>query len=125
MSKPFRNVPEYIAAICIIIAGLLAMTWIVQGQEFFLYRFFEPKMEQARREAFEQSKAYNDGTQQDLRRMQGEYIRATPIQQDALASVILHQMAGYDESKLSPDLRDFFNQLKNKATQPTTTETIR
>lgn len=131
MSKPsyadntYRNLPEYIAAVCIILAALLAMTWVAQGQEFFLYRFFAPKMEQARRETFEQSKAYNDGAQQDLRRMQLEYIKATPVQQDALAAVILHQMAGYDESKLAPDLRDFINQIKAKSIQPTMTETIR
>jgi hypothetical protein len=110
----------YAIAIFTTLGVILALTWILQGQDFFLYKFFAPRYEAARRETFEESKSYNDGMQQDLRRMQGEYIKATPAQQEALASVIIHQFAAYDERKLSPDLRTFLDSLKSH-----TTETIR
>lgn len=90
----------------------LGLSWLAQGNESFLFRVFAPRMEQARRETFEQSKAYNEGMAQELRRMQGEYVRATPDQKSALASVIRHQTAGYDESKFSPDLQAFLNEIR-------------
>jgi hypothetical protein len=47
--------------------GILGLTWVFQGNDFFLTRFFAPKYEQVRRETFENSKAYRDGMVQELR----------------------------------------------------------
>lgn len=69
------------------LAGIIGLTWIVQGSDFFLYKTFAPKMEQARRETFEQSKAYRQGAVQELQNMQFEYVKASPDQKAALASV--------------------------------------
>ena len=103
---------KYVAATILGIALILGLAWLVQGNDFFLYKTFAPKYEQVRRETFEQSKAYNEGMLQQLRQDQMEYIKATSDQKKALASVILHQYAGYDETKLPQDLRDFLNSLK-------------
>lgn len=96
------------------IVALLALTWIVQGNEFFLTKVFAPKYEEVRRETFEQSKAYNQGMIQELQNMQFEYAKATPEQQKALASVILHRAADYDSSKLPTDLREFIDHLRQE-----------
>jgi hypothetical protein len=92
----------------------IALALILVFLSFFVFRFFSPRMEQVRRDTFEESKAYNEGMAQELRRMQLEYMRATPEQQEALASVILHQMAGYDSSKLPHDMQCFLNDLKKQ-----------
>ena len=92
--------------------------WIAQGNDFFLLKVFAPKYEQVRRDTFEQSKAYNEGRAQELRRMQGEYIKATPEQRVALASVIAHQFADANEATLPPDVMEFLHamrQVSNKA----------
>lgn len=94
------------------IGALLCVVWAVQGNQFFLYKVFAPAEEQVRREVFEQSKAYNQGMSQEIGAMQFEYIKATPSQQDALASVILHRVADYDLSRFPADLRQFVEQLK-------------
>lgn len=97
------------------LAGLLGLTWAVQGNEFFLYKTFAPKMEQARRETFEQSKAYTQGQIQELQNMQFEYVKANSEQKAALASIILHRAADFDENRLPPDLKSFISGLRTQA----------
>lgn len=97
----------FMAIICI-----LAISWLVVGNDFFLYRFFAPRQEAVRREVFEQSKAYNQGMVQELQNMQFEYIRAGTEHKKALASIILHRSADYDINKMPYDLRTFVEQLK-------------
>lgn len=91
---------------------LFAVMWLVQGNEFFMMKFFAPKMEQVRRETFEQSKAYNQGMIQELRNAQQNYIMANANEKAALRSVILHQFADYDKNKLPSDLYEFMNSLQ-------------
>lgn len=91
---------------------LLGIAWIVQGSNFFAYKYFAPKEEQVRRETFEQSKSYNQGMVQELQNMAFEYVKAEPAQKDALASIILHRVADYDVEKLPADLRDFISKLR-------------
>ena len=98
------------------IALLLGLTWVIQGNDFFLYQAFAPKYEGVRRQTFEQSKAYNQGMVQELQNMQFEYVKATPEQQKALASVILHRAADYDTTKLPADLRQFIDDLRAERT---------
>jgi hypothetical protein len=100
------------------VLAILALTWVFQGNSFFLYKYFAPKQEQVRREVFEQSKAYNQGMVQELQNMQFEYVKAAPEQKAALASIILHRAADYDDNQLPSDLRIFINELRNKRTTP-------
>jgi len=93
------------------------LAWFIEGNDFFMYKYFAPKKEQVRRETFEQSKAYNQGMIQELQNMQFEYIQADSIHKELLSSTILHRAADYDMDKLktaSPDLYDFIQKLKNK-----------
>ncbi len=96
------------------LVGALAFTWIAMGNGFFLYKVFAPKQEAVRRQVFEQSKAYNEGMIEELQNMQMEYIKATPDQKDALASIILHRAAAFDLDNCPPDLRDFIENLKKE-----------
>ena len=96
------------------IVAILGVTWVAQGNDFFVYKVFAPKYEQTRREVFEQTKSYNQGMIQELQNMQFEYVKATPEQQDGLASVILHRAADYDADKLPADLRQFIEKLRNE-----------
>lgn len=48
--------------------GLFAIIWIIQCSVFFLYKVFASKYEKVGRETFEQSKAYQHGTNQELQK---------------------------------------------------------
>ena len=63
--------------------------------------------------AFHESQAYNDGMAKDLGNFQMEYTRTDDAgKRAALRAVILDRFAGYDETRLSPNLRNFLETLK-------------
>lgn len=93
---------------------MVALPWLVMGNEFFLYKYFAPKREGVRREVFEQSRAFNQGMIQELQNMQFEYIQANEESKQALASIILHRAADYPADKLPADLRAFIEDLKQE-----------
>ncbi len=102
-----------------VIGGLilfLGLIWLIQGNDFFMYKYFAPKYEQVRRETFEQTKSYNQGMIQELQNMQFKYVDSDSTGKEALASIILHRAADYDETKLPADLRDFIQKLRNERT---------
>lgn len=101
--------------ICVLlgIIFVLGITWVAQGNDFFLYKVFAPRYEQVRRETFEQSKSYNQGMIQELENMEFEYVKADNEHKDALRSIILHRAADYDVNKMPVDLRNFIQSLKN------------
>lgn len=103
---------ETIAGVVAVIVVLLGTTWLIQGNDFFLTKTFAPKYEAVRRETFEQSKAYRQGAVQELQNMQFQYVQANKEHKAALADLILHRAADYDESMLPPDLRSFVAQLR-------------
>jgi hypothetical protein len=101
-----------------VLLGILGLTWVFTGNDFFLYKVFAPREEAVRRETFEQSKAYNEGMAQEIRSAQLDYARAKTLQEkQAIASYILHQEAGYESAKLPADLQDFMSSMRDVVTQ--------
>lgn len=97
-----------------LLVGIIGLAWIIQGNDWFMYRVFAPRYEAVRRETFEQSKAYRQGMEQELQNMQFEYIKADAKHKAALASIILHRAADYDEALMSSDLRRFISELRTE-----------
>ncbi len=106
---------RYVAAVIGVLVLMLLFTWLVQGNDWFMYKVFAPKYEQVRRETFEQSKAYNTGMIQELQNMQFKYeSEKDPKAKAALASIILHRSADYPMEKMPTDLQSFIEKLKNE-----------
>lgn len=98
---------------------VLALTWIIQGNEFFMYKFFAPKQEAVRRDVFEQSKAYNQGMIQDVEGFMVAYNKTTDKDAKiALADVILHRVADYGDEKLPTHLQQFIERLRQEKNNP-------
>lgn len=100
----------------LIVAGLIALfglTWIVQGNSFFMYQVFAPKYESVRRNTFEQSRAFNEGMAQELQRMWLDYNHATNAdEKSAIRSLVVHRVAGYDIDNIeNTQLRGFVRQM--------------
>ena len=124
MEDEFRVRPGKIVAwFLFAIVVILGLTWLVQGNEFFLYKFWAPKQEAVRREVFENTKSYNQGMIQELQNMQFQYVQADAAHKAALASIILHQSADYnlDDPRVPSSLRQFIEGLKQARTSPFTT----
>jgi hypothetical protein len=98
----------------------MALGWLVQGNDFFMYKFWAPKQEAVRRQVFEQTRSFNAGMVQELQNMQFEYVKTTDKEaKAALASIILHRASGYnmDDPIVPADLRAFVAQLKREQTE--------
>ena len=100
-----------LTVLAVLVLGL-GLTWIAQGNDFFLFKVFAPKYANVQREVFENTHSYNAGMRQELQNMQFEYEQADAAHKDALGSIILHRVADYDETKLPPDLRAFVDKLR-------------
>ncbi len=93
------------------IIALLAIGWMVAGNELAMRKVFAPAHEQVRRETFEQSKAYRDGVIQEVRSMQFEYLKADESRRPGMANVIRHKLAGFPPEALPVDLQQFVVEL--------------
>lgn len=104
---------KVLAAGLAILIAIVGIAWVLQGNQFFLYRYFAPKTEGVRREVFEQSKAYKQGMIQELQNMQFEYVKADDAHKKSLAAIILHRAADFDDGELPADLRSFIDGLRS------------
>ena len=97
-----------------VIVGCLLLDWAIQGNDWLVYRVFAPKMEAARRQTFEQSKAFIHGTIQDLEQKMYDYKTSKDeLQKKALAGLIIQNASEISPDQLPADLRSFIDQLKN------------
>ena len=97
------------------LAGLFGLGFLVQGENFALYKFFAPREEQVRHDVFKQSQAYNDGVAQELGQMRLDYARAkTAEEKGAIRGLVMHEVAGYDTSKLPSNLQSFVSKVRSE-----------
>jgi hypothetical protein len=101
------------------ILGIVVLTWIFQGNDFYLYKVFAPRQEAVRRQVFEQSRAFNQGMVQELENMQFKYAEENDEgAKTALADIVIHRASGYnmDDDSVSQSLRSFVQSLKDERT---------
>lgn len=112
--KSQRGVSEFKVNLIIALAALIIFLvggWLLQGNSFFMFKVFAPLYEEARRETFEQSKAFKDGANQNLWALKLEYEKSSPELKPSVAHLIRAQAAGVDRNSLDPELRTFLEQL--------------
>ncbi len=108
---------KYVAAAVAALVLILGLAWVVQGNDFFMYKVFAPQYAKAQRQVFEGTPSYNKGMVQELENMQVDYVKEKdPSAKAALRSVILHRASGYNlnDPDVPADLRDFISQLKQE-----------
>lgn len=96
---------------------IFALAWIVQGNNFFMYKVFAPAQAKVERQVFEQTPSYVKGMVQDLEKAQADYVmQKDPEAKAALASIILHRASGFnlEDPDVPASLRAFISQLKRE-----------
>jgi hypothetical protein len=96
---------QAVGCILLFLVVMLGLSWLVLGNEFFIYQYFAPKTEAVRRQVFEESKAYNQGQTQELENMLFQCQSADKEHKAALEDIILHRASDYDVNRLPPHLR--------------------
>lgn len=104
---------ELISTVCFLLAVPVCIFSISYGG-YSLYKYFGPRYEEVRRDIYEESKAYKDGTNRDLQNLQLEYLKADGNVRAALRSTILHRAADFPEEDMTVDLRTFIRELKRE-----------
>ena len=111
------SVGKIIGFAVLLVVVVISLAWLLQGSNFFMYKFFAPKQEAVRRQVFENSRAFNQGMVQELQNMQFDYTKEKDANaRAALASIILHRASGYnlDDLIVPADLRSFITDLKRQ-----------
>jgi len=99
-----------------VVGGVLtlgAVTWGIAYHELIFTSFFAPKFENVRRNTFEQSKSFRDGSIQELENMRFEYVKASPEHKVALKDIIIHRATEVPEDALPQNLYNFIQGLKS------------
>ena len=109
-----REAIRALGTMVVILGVIVGLSWALTGNSLALYTYFAPRQEAVRRQVFEETKAYRQGMVQDLQNMQFQYAQATPVQQEALASIILHRAADVPDEILPQNLREFVNNLRRE-----------
>lgn len=100
----------FVTVLSIVFLIGLGFTLDYAGLQWF--RFIEPQKEDARHEVFKKTRAYNEAKLQELVKLKYEYERADKAGKEAIANVIRHTFAEYDENQLPEELKKFVKKIK-------------
>lgn len=110
---------EFFGTVFGVVIGLVTIGGLLVGGYELSYRMFQhyaPRYEQVRRETYEQSRAYQEGTVRDLENLRLEYGRAqTDSARAAIKDTVRERSADLpDDLQLSPSLQAFLDQMKDQ-----------
>ncbi len=75
---------------------IMALDWIIQGHNFFLYQYFAPKQEAVRRQTYEQTKSYRQGSVQRLNTLCTQVADTDAGHKPMLNDIIKQEFAEWD-----------------------------
>lgn len=111
----FKKIFKGLVIANVVVFGL---DWLITGKISLLV---DSKQAQVHRELSERSHAksapnaphaFDQNQVQELKRLQSDYVYATPDQKQALASTILRRAADLDERQLTSELAAFIQQVR-------------
>ena len=106
------KISNLIGVVLLALFAVLGITWIAQGNSFFLYKFFAPKQAAVERQVFENTPSYQLGMVQELRNYQDQWVTATADQRKAIAAIALHEAQDIPNDQLPSDVQQWLNQIK-------------
>jgi hypothetical protein len=104
-----KDAIAFTVAVALAIAALFGISYL----GYLSYSYFAPKYRAVDAQVFKESEQYNEGMVRDLEELELDYIKADDTQKATLKSIILHRFEVYDENRLPPDLRMFYNDLRS------------
>jgi hypothetical protein len=99
------KISEVVVGVVLFFALILGIDWLATGNNFFLYKYFGPKYEQARRQTYEQTKSYRQGSIQRLGELCRQVDSADSDHKGMLNDVVVHEFAEWDEASVPAYLR--------------------
>lgn len=106
------SLPRVFVSWVFVLFFLFLIGFISTGGNLALFKFWAPKIENAKREVFENTQSYVHGKVDYLSRLKYQYQKTEGVQKEALKDLILSEASNVDNEKLPYDLQVFINQLK-------------
>lgn len=100
-----KEVIGILAAIVLVFAVFIGVGWLAQGNDFFMFKFWAPKYEQVRRETYEQTKSYRQGSVQRLGTLCTQVDQADDAHKGMLNQVIEHEFVEWNSADIPAHLR--------------------
>lgn len=97
-----------------VIGGIVLLIVTVSFGRLAWMKYFMPKEESVRREAFEETKSYTHGKMQDLAKYYEEYTKAeTSEDKEAIRNIIRMRFADFNSGSVNPNrLRAFLVEMR-------------
>ena len=97
-----------------IILALLVFLFVLQELWILNYSFFAPRYQNAQRHVFENTQSYVEGKRQELQKEYLEFAQSKdPSSKQAIASIVVHDFANFDISKLDSVEQGYFDTLRS------------
>lgn len=104
-----KDLLALIAVVLLIVIGVFGASEL----GYRVYQRYAPLNEQVRRETYEQSRAFQEGTVRDLENLRMDYASGNDAQKAAIRSVAIHRLADVPQELLTPSLRQWANEMRN------------
>lgn len=101
--------------------AIVGLVFFMNGLGLVSFKFFEPKMENARREVFENSQSFVHGKIQEISKYRLEYeLAKDEADRKALRNAILRAASTVDLDKLPTDISMFVRQMQRPSLEEMT-----
>jgi hypothetical protein len=104
---------QIIGVILLVLLVMFGLGWAIQGNSFFMYKYFAPKQAQVQREVFVQTQSFKQGVINEISGYQRDYLDGTKTQKKALGTQIIRISRQIPITDFPQDLQDFIAQVKN------------
>ena len=106
---------KYSLVFLVVLVGLFIVGNLMTGLDLAQYRFWGPKIENAHRAVYEETKSYRDGSRRDFENLYVAYTTATtPEDKTAVLSVAKERADGVNPESVPDNLKQLLcNQLKD------------
>ncbi len=113
--NPNISVGKVILIVLGLFVGLMALGWVIKGNQFFMYQYFAPKEEAVRRETYEQTKSYKQGSKQRLGTLCSQVDAADDNHKGMLNDMIKHEFEEWDMEDVPQHLRSCLQTARAKS----------
>lgn len=112
--RPLKIIIGSVIGLIVGLVGLMLIGWIFAGNDFFMYKFFAPRQEAVRRQVYEQTKSYRQGSVQRLNTLCVQISDADGDHKPMLQAVVAQEFAEWDTDDVPDYLRRCLTAARGK-----------
>lgn len=110
----YWTAPRAFLAVLVLIVMFAVIGFLSQGTNFFMYKFFAPRQEAVRRQVYEQTKSYRQGSTQRLNTLCTQASDADDSHKGMLNAVIAQEFAEWSSDDVPDYLRGCLSRARGR-----------